>query len=142
MIFEYLNFETIVKNRALEPFYFDKPWSIPERQNCFDSTRFYTIYKMSTSAHRNTILNRTFFRLSRQEVQIPQALGGKTPHGSYMETLSFVKRKIDAEGPFDVAIVAAGAYAMPLVVYCKLKQCDGNHKGGGSQLLFGLKGHR
>merc|ERR1712167_183740 len=64
-------------------------------------------------------------------------------HGSYMDTLSTVKEEIDAEGLFDVAIIAAGAYAMPLAMHCKVgHNATAIAMGGGSQLLFGLKGHR
>ena len=74
---------------------------------------------------------------------MPQCLGGQTPHNSYVETLKSVQQVIDGIEFFDIAIIAAGAYAMPLAVYCKLRRnASAIVMGGGSQLLFGLKGHR
>ena len=54
-----------------------------------------------------------------------------------------VKDDLDRVGKFDLAIIAAGSYAMPLAVYCKERHhSSAIVMGGGSQLLFGLKGKR
>lgn len=55
----------------------------------------------------------------------------------------FVKHKIDNIGNFDVSIISAGAYEMLLVVQYKIKNKSiAIVMGGGSQLMFDLKGHR
>jgi len=43
---------------------------------------------------------------------------------------------------FDVAIVGAGAWSLPLAAYAKQLGRWGIHLGGGTQLLFGIRGRR
>lgn len=136
---------TIVKNRAIEPFYFEEPWSVHLKGKSVLIVHAFipSIKCQLRRAQKLFSSPKILPPFKAKFVHMPQALGGKTPHGSYMETLSFVKKNIDAEGPFDVAIIAAGAYAMPLAMHCKIKHnATAIAMGGGSQLLFGLKGHR
>lgn len=44
--------------------------------------------------------------------------------------------------PFDVALVGAGAWSLPLVAHAKKLGKKGLHLGGQLQLLFGIKGGR
>jgi hypothetical protein len=43
---------------------------------------------------------------------------------------------------FDVAIVGAGAWSLPLVAHAKMLGASAIHLGGGTQLLFGIQGGR
>ncbi len=43
---------------------------------------------------------------------------------------------------FDVALIGAGAWSLPLVLHCKRLGRIGVHLGGNLQLLFGIKGRR
>src|SRR5439155_15278473 len=43
---------------------------------------------------------------------------------------------------FDVAIIGAGAWSLPLAAYAKTLGRWGIHLGGGTQLLFGIRGRR
>ena len=43
---------------------------------------------------------------------------------------------------FDIAIIGAGAYGLPLCSYVKLKGKKAIHMGGATQILFGIKGMR
>ena len=42
---------------------------------------------------------------------------GLTPHGSFNETLHATFDQIDAAGAFDIAVIGAGAYSMPIAQY-------------------------
>ena len=144
-IFPHLKCTTLVKNRAIEPFYFDDPWSKHlEGKTVLIVHGFISSIKCQLLHYKNLFVNEHVLpSFTPKFVQMPQALGGKTPHGSWMETLEAVTKLIDNVGPFDVAIVAAGAYAMPLAVHCKIKHnATAIAMGGGSQLMFGLKGKR
>jgi FkbM family methyltransferase len=145
VIFKELRFNTIVKNRAIEPFYFDDPWSKHLRGKIVLIVHGF-VPSIQCQLRRATLLfsnPNVLPPFTAKFVHMPQALGGQTPHRSYMHTLSAVKEQIDSAGPFDVAIIAAGAYAMPLAMHCKVKhRATAIAMGGGSQLLFGLKGHR
>jgi len=62
-------------------------------------------------------------------------------HNSWVETLEWLKQSIK-EINFDVLIVGAGAYGLPLAVEAKRLGKIGIHLGGSIQILFGLKGKR
>ena len=145
IIFKVLKMNTIMKNRALEPFYFEDPWSKHLRDKTVLIVHGF-VPSIKCQLRRAQVLfsnPEILPPFKTKFVHMPQALGGRTPHKSYMETLSYVKTQIDDVGPFDVAIIAAGAYSMPLALYCKVKHsATAIAMGGGSQLLFGLKGKR
>jgi hypothetical protein len=46
------------------------------------------------------------------------------------------------DATFDVAIVGAGAYSLPLVVHARNLGKIGIHLGGAVQILFGIRGLR
>ncbi|MCD7883766.1 MAG: hypothetical protein LUI87_08725 [Lachnospiraceae bacterium] len=43
---------------------------------------------------------------------------------------------------FDVAIIGAGAYGLPLAAYCKERGAQAIQMSGATQILFGIKGKR
>lgn len=60
---------------------------------------------------------------------------------SWFEALEHMKNEID-KIDFDVALVGAGAYGMPLSAYCKRRGKQAIYMGGGLQILFGIRGRR
>jgi glycine/D-amino acid oxidase-like deaminating enzyme len=50
-------------------------------------------------------------------------------------------RKIDAID-FDIAIIGAGAYGLPMAAHVKRRGKKAVHLGGATQLLFGIRGKR
>ncbi len=62
-------------------------------------------------------------------------------HGNWFETLEELKAEM-AVRPFDVAIIGAGAYSLPLAVHAKKLGWQGIHLGGAAQLFFGIRGRR
>lgn len=65
----------------------------------------------------------------------------KTDFNDWFEALDRMKQQIDCMD-FDVAIIGAGAYGMPLAAHVKKKGKVAIHLGGMTQLLFGIKGAR
>ena len=59
-------------------------------------------------------------------------------HRDWFETLEDLKSQMERE-PFDIALVGAGAWSLPLVVHAKKLGKKGMHLGGSLQLLFGIK---
>ena len=146
-VFSRLSIPVLMKNRALEPFYFDNPWSSHLRGK---TVLIIHPFQASIQCQLQRQPRKVLFPNSDvlpdffvKFVKMPQASGTRTPHGSWLETLQYVKTQIDSQWPFDFVIISAAAYGMPLAVYCKKR-----HKasvvvmGGGGQLLFGLKGIR
>ncbi|NCY20361.1 hypothetical protein EBX31_00200 [bacterium] len=62
-------------------------------------------------------------------------------HRTWFETLEELKTQMERED-FDVALVGAGAWSVPLVAHAKRLGKKGLHFGGQLQLLFGIKGGR
>jgi hypothetical protein len=65
------------------------------------------------------------------------------PHRDWNETMHATMRLVDDVGHFDVALIAAGSYGLPLAVYCKsVKKASAIVLGGSLQILFGIRGMR
>jgi hypothetical protein len=71
-----------------------------------------------------------------------QSVGdSKTEFADWFQALDWMNSQIDSID-FDVALIAAGAYGMPLAAHVKKKGKVAIHVGGALQLLFGIKGAR
>ncbi len=145
-LFPRMSMGVIMNNRALEPFYFSNPWS-----QYLGGKTVLVVHSFTDSIKCQLRRSNVLFAnplilppgIVWKHVTMPQCLGRRTPHSSWHETLGAAKKMIDDSGRFDVAIVAAGSYAMPLAMHCKTRhRSSAIVMGGGSQLLFGLKGRR
>jgi len=65
----------------------------------------------------------------------------ETGFSSWFEALDFMKGEI-AKTDFDIALIGAGAYGLPLAAYVKSLGKQAVHVGGSLQLLFGIRGKR
>jgi len=72
---------------------------------------------------------------------VQSAAGSSVGFSDWAEALASMKTKIDSID-FDVALVGAGAYGLPLAAYVKGLGKKAVHMGGALQLLFGIKGSR
>ena len=64
-------------------------------------------------------------------------------HRDWFQALEEMKAEMDrSKGSFDIALVGAGAWSLPLVAHAKKMGKKGMHLGGSLQLLFGIKGGR
>lgn len=62
-------------------------------------------------------------------------------YDTWSDALNALKEKIDQQ-VYDILIVGAGAWGLPLAVHAKRRGKIGYHLGGATQLLFGIKGRR
>ncbi len=67
--------------------------------------------------------------------------GGDGRFKNWFEALEHMKGEMAAR-EFDIAIIGAGAYGMPLAAHAKSLGKKGIHFGGATQLLFGIRGRR
>lgn len=67
--------------------------------------------------------------------------GEETQYTNWFEALDAMTADI-AQIDFDIAIIGAGAYGMPLAAAIKRMRKKAFHFGGATQLLFGIKGRR
>lgn len=65
----------------------------------------------------------------------------KSRFANWFEALDYMKDEI-AKHEFDLLIVGCGAYGLPLAAFGKSLGKKAIHLGGGTQLLFGIKGKR
>ena len=81
-----------------------------------------------------------FFKLKTYKTV--QSLAGNTGRFStWFDALDHMCREI-SEIDFDIALIGAGAYGMPLAAHVKRMGKKAVHMGGATQLLFGIKGGR
>lgn len=67
--------------------------------------------------------------------------GNEVPFHDWFEALTFMEDEI-SKIDFDICILGCGAYGLPLAAHVKRIGRQAIHLGGGSQLLFGIKGKR
>jgi hypothetical protein len=71
-----------------------------------------------------------------------QTIGGNTGgFGDWFDALRDMRDRIAGQD-FDVAIIGAGAYGLPLGAYVKSLGRQAIHLGGATQVLFGIRGRR
>lgn len=67
--------------------------------------------------------------------------GAEVPFVDWFEALRYMEDQI-SKIDFDFAIIGCGAYGLPIAAHVKRLGKKAIHLGGGSQLLFGIKGKR
>jgi len=146
----FLPSSTVVGNRALEPFYFQRPWSAQLRNKTVLVVHPFTETIRSQYAKR--LNGARFFDNGDvlpilRELKVVRAFttlaDAPKPHASWSESLDEMKRLIDAAAPFDVALLGCGSYGLPLLGHVRNTHgVPAIYMGGGLQLLFGIKGRR
>lgn len=129
---------------CLYPFFVEKPWTraLRDRQVLVVHPFVETI----TGQHRrhhllfdNPDVYPDYNLLTVRAVQ--SNAGAQTPFANWFEALTWMESEI-SKMDFDIAIIGCGAYGLPLAAHVKRLGKKAVHLGGGSQLLFGIKGKR
>lgn len=134
----------LCKIRELEPWFYENPWSYRlkgkkvlvihpfesdirnqynQRQNLYSNPNILPEFELKTIRAVQTIAHQ------------------KSEFDTWFDALDFMKGKI-SQTDFDVAIIGAGAYGLPLAAYVKDSGKQAIHLGGVTQLLFGIRGKR
>ena len=126
---------------GLEPYIFPNPWSssLAGKKVVVVSPFSKTIERQYPSRARIWCRNRKVlpeFELRTLQCP-PHALLVKPLFADWFEALEDMRRRI-RQADFDVLLVGAGAYSLPLCVYAKSLGKVGIHLGGNTQLLFGI----
>jgi hypothetical protein len=130
---------------SLEPFRHVNPWSkeLEGLKVLVISPFTQTIeqqYKVRKLTHPPSIALPEFELIPLKAVQ--SAAYEDTEFSSWFEALDWMQEAI-SNTDFDVALIGAGAYGMPLASFIKTKmQKTAIHLGGGLQLMFGINGDR
>ncbi len=130
---------------ALEPYYFEKPWSESLR-----GKKVLVVHPFVESIRKQYEKREMLFEdknvlpefASLSCVKAVQSIAGeKTEFDTWFDALDSMKEQI-AEIDFDVAIIGAGAYSLPLAAYVKVLGKVSVQMSGSTQILFGIKGKR
>jgi len=74
-------------------------------------------------------------------IAVQSGAGSECGFASWFDALEHMRQEI-ADTEFDVAIIGAGAYGLPLAAAVKKMGRQAVHLGGQTQLLFGIRGRR
>lgn len=143
VINEYNDKSLLVELRALEPYYWNDPWS-----RMLEGKKVLVIHPFKESIEeqynkRDSIFsNNVLVDFDLQVLKSVQSMkGNDVEHDNWTEALNSMKYEISTRD-FDIAIIGAGAYGLPLGAYIKSLGKQAIHIGGATQILFGIKGAR
>lgn len=133
------------KLRALEPYYHPQPWSA-----ALAGKKVLVVHPFADTIRAQYARRERLFPgrdilpefAALTVVRAVQGLGGQeTGYAGWFDALDAMERRI-AEADFEVAVIGAGAYGLPLAAFCKSLGRQAVQMSGATQLLFGIKGKR
>ncbi len=131
--------------KSLEPYYWPKPWSaaLAGKKVLVVHPFVQTISSQYQNKRKLIFANPAVLpKFTLKTVRTVLSLGDeKTQFTDWFAALASMEKAIAAED-FDVAIIGAGAYGLPLAAYVKSLGKQAVHMGGATQILFGIKGKR
>ena len=143
---EYCSKADLVPLRSIEPYYQDEPWS-----RALGRRRVLVIHPMTESICEQYEANREYLfddpdvlpEFDLRLIKSVQSAAGEFPaaFATWLDALSSMKMAMDASA-YDICIVGAGAYGLPLAAHAKKSGKVAIHMGGATQILFGIKGRR
>lgn len=133
-----------VQLETLYPFFVERPWTkaLKGKRVLVVHPFDYSIRSQYEKRHRlfNTPEVLPDFELITLRA-VQSVAGAKTPFRDWFEALKYMEDKISTID-FDICILGCGAYGLPLAAHVKRLGKKAFHLGGGTQLLFGIKGKR
>jgi hypothetical protein len=135
----------LVSLGSLDSMIYEDPWSAQ-----LAGKRVLVVHPFAVSIERQYRQNRE--RLFRDPKVLPafelttvqavqSILGRATGFATWFDAYEHMCQEI-GNAAFDVAIIGAGAYGLPLGAYVKSLGKQAVHMGGATQLLFGIRGRR
>ncbi|QNU23476.1 hypothetical protein [Geobacillus zalihae] len=131
--------------KALEPYYVSDPWSQ------YLANRKVLVIHPYDETITSQFINKRKLLFNNEKVLPPFELStikavqsianNKTPFKNWFEALEYMCDEITKKD-FDIAIIGAGAYGLPLASFVKNMGKQAVHMGGATQILFGIKGKR
>lgn len=129
---------------CLYPFFVERPWTRALKNKKVLVVHPFEKTIKSQYARRECIFDNSEI-LPSYELKTFKAVqsnaGNNVPFKDWFESLKWMEDEI-AKIDFDICILGCGAYGLPLAATIKRMGKKAIHMGGGSQLLFGIKGKR
>ncbi len=128
---------------SIEPYYHAEPWS-----TALKGKKVLVIHPFAESItenyrhHSRLFSNEVLPSFELKTIKAVQSIANNnTSFNNWFEALDNMCQQV-SNTDFDVAIIGAGAYGMPLAGYIKKLGKQAIHMGGPTQILFGIKGSR
>ena len=142
MVMPYIQNPMLVPLYALEPYYFDNPWT-----PALEGKKVLVIHPFEDTIRKQHERYEKLFADKRlapnyelQTLKAVQSIAGNKPSefDDWFQALDWLKAEIDKRD-FDIAIIGCGAYGFPLAAYVKQIGKKAVHLGGAVQNLFGIR---
>ena len=135
----------ITKLKALEPYYYDHPWSAAlEGRKVVIVHPFAELVNQQYSVRNLLFDNKSVLpEFDIRTVKAVQTLAGEVDKRfeTWFDALDYLFDEVTKKD-FDIALIGCGAYGLPLAVMIKRFGKQAVHIGGALQILFGIKGKR
>ena len=127
---------------ALEPYYFDNPWT-----PALEGKKVLVVHPFEDTIRKQHERYGLLFADKRlipkyelQTLKAVQSIAGNKPteFDDWFQALDWMKSEIDKRD-FDIAIIGCGAYGFPLAAHVKQIGKKALHLGGAVQNLFGIR---
>lgn len=134
----------LIELACLAPYLFDSPWSSRLKMK-----KVLVVHPFEESIIKQYKKRELLFdnpeilpEFTLETVKAVQSIAGSTvDYPTWFDALDDMCRQIE-QTDFDIAIIGAGAYGLPLASFVKRLGKQAIHLGGGTQILFGIKGRR
>ncbi len=131
---------------AIEPYYHENPWSeYLAGKKLLVIHPFEDSIKYQYHNHRDLLFSnkKILPEFDLITIKAVQTIANNNSEGfkNWFDALDWTYKQID-QLDFDIAIIGAGAYGLPLGAYIKRKGKMAIHMGGATQVLFGILGKR
>jgi hypothetical protein len=135
---------TVIHVQSLEPYRHESPWSA-----ALQGKKVLVVHPFEKSISQQYLKRIELFpgrdvlpEFHLEVIQAVQSICG-SPVGfkTWFDALNAMKKEM-ASRDFDICIIGAGAYGLPLCNFAKEMGKIGIHMGGATQILFGIKGLR
>ena len=127
----------------MEPFFSSNPWT-----RALKGKKVLVVHPFSETIEKQYKKRKLLFEnellpdFELKTIKAVQSIAGeKTPFADWFEALEWMKQQIDATD-YDICIIGAGAYGLPLAAHVKRSGKKAIHLAGVTQMLFGIKGKR
>ena len=132
-----------IKLNSLDPFFSAKPWTLSLKQKRILVVHpFISSFNTQLKKGLNNIHARPYFDENLEIIFYRPCQGiGYRGKESWFDMLDKMNKDI-ANMQFDVALIAAGAFGLPIAAEIKKSGRVAIHMGGSLQILFGVKGRR
>ena len=135
----------LIELRSLISMLFESPWSAElQGKTVLVVHPFAKSIETQYAHHRAQLFAdpRVLPEFELKTLAPPQTIGERTEgFASWFDALDDTCERIGRES-YDVALIGAGAYGLPIAAFVKGRGKQAVHLGGTTQLLFGIKGRR